>query len=92
MVRLVRIQRRYALSSGMLAGLAFTNTMIAASAAGVSWMIMEWFHGKPSALGVASGIVAGLVAITPAAGFVSAGGAIIIGLLVGVICCYAIRT
>ncbi len=80
-----------ALASGTLAGLAFTNTMIAASAAGVSWMIMEWIHGKPSALGVASGIVAGLVAITPAAGFVAPSGAIIIGLMVGVICCYGIR-
>ncbi|MGE4319044.1 MAG: ammonium transporter [Deferribacterales bacterium] len=80
-----------ALASGTLAGLAFTNTMIAASAAGVSWMIMEWIHGKPSALGVASGIVAGLVAITPAAGFVAPSGAIAIGLMVGVLCCYGIR-
>lgn len=80
-----------ALTSGLLAGVAFTNTMVAASAAGVSWMLMEWIHGKPSALGVASGIVAGLVAITPAAGFVSSTGAIIIGLAVGVICCYSIK-
>jgi Amt family ammonium transporter len=80
-----------ALGSGLLAGAAFANTMIAASAAGVSWMLIEWTHGKPSALGVASGIVAGLVAITPAAGFVAPWGALVLGLLVGVICCYAIR-
>ncbi|WP_303852021.1 ammonium transporter [Seleniivibrio woodruffii] len=80
-----------ALASNALAGVAFANTMIAASAAGVSWMLIEWTHGKPSALGVASGIVAGLVAITPAAGFVAPWGALVLGLLVGVLCCYAIR-
>ncbi|MCD8554896.1 ammonium transporter [Seleniivibrio sp.] len=80
-----------ALGSNVLAGLAFANTMIAASAAGVSWMLIEWTHGKPSALGVASGIVAGLVAITPAAGFVAPWGALVLGLLVGVLCCYAVR-
>jgi Amt family ammonium transporter len=80
-----------ALGANVLAGLAFANTMIAAAAAGVSWMLIEWTHGKPSALGVASGIVAGLVAITPAAGFVAPWGALVLGLLVGVLCCYAIR-
>jgi len=70
-----------------LAGLAFTTTTIAPAAAGLSWMIAEWIHsGKPSALGFGSGIVAGLVVITPAAGFVQPGAALIMGLLAGVIC------
>ncbi|WP_303851656.1 ammonium transporter [Seleniivibrio woodruffii] len=80
-----------ALGANALAGVAFANTMIAAAAAGVSWMLIEWMHGKPSALGVASGIVAGLVAITPAAGFLAPWGALVLGLLVGVVCCYAIK-
>lgn len=80
-----------ALTAGTLAGVAFTNTMVAAAAAGFSWMLTEWITGKPSALGVASGIVAGLVAVTPAAGFVSTSGALILGFLVGILCCYAIR-
>ncbi len=69
------------------AALAFLNTMIAAGAATLSWMFVEWFHkSKPSMLGAASGAVAGLVAITPACGFVGPMGAIIIGLLVSPIC------
>lgn len=69
------------------AALAFLNTMIAAGAATISWMFVEWFHkSKPSMLGAASGAVAGLVAITPACGFVGPMGAIIIGLLVSPIC------
>lgn len=80
-----------ALTAGTLAGVAFTNTMVAAAAAGFSWMLTEWVQGRPSALGVASGIVAGLVAITPAAGFVSTSGALILGFLVGILCCYSIR-
>jgi ammonium transporter, Amt family len=69
------------------AALAFLNTMIAASAATLSWMFVEWFHkSKPSMLGAASGAVAGLVAITPACGFVGPMAAIIIGLLVSPIC------
>jgi ammonium transporter, Amt family len=74
-------------AAGGLAGLAFTTTTIAPAAAGLSWMIAEWVHsGKPSALGFGSGVVAGLVVITPAAGFVQPGAAIIMGLLAGVIC------
>jgi Amt family ammonium transporter len=70
-----------------LAGLAFTTTTIAPAAAGLSWMIAEWIHsGKPSALGFGSGVVAGLVVITPAAGFVQPGAAIILGLVAGVVC------
>lgn len=80
-----------ALTSGSKAGLAFTNTHIAAAAASLSWMLAEWaHHGKPSALGAASGIVAGLVAITPAAGFVTPGWALVIGVIVGLLCYRAI--
>jgi Amt family ammonium transporter len=69
------------------AALAFINTMIATGAATISWMFVEWFgKSKPSMLGAASGAVAGLVAITPACGFVGPMGAIIIGLLVSPIC------
>ncbi len=69
------------------AALAFLNTMIATGAATLSWMFVEWFHkSKPSMLGAASGAVAGLVAITPACGFVGPMGAIVIGLLVSPIC------
>ncbi len=74
-------------AAGGLAGLALTTTTIAPAAAGLSWMIAEWFHGgKPSALGFGSGVVAGLVVITPAAGFVQPGAALIMGLLAGIIC------
>jgi len=74
-------------AAGGLAGLAFTTTTIAPAAAGLSWMIAEWVHaGKPSALGFGSGVVAGLVVITPAAGFVQPGAAIILGLVAGVVC------
>jgi Amt family ammonium transporter len=78
-------------AAGGLAGLAFTTTTVAPAAAGLSWMFAEWIHsGKPSALGFASGVVAGLVGITPAAGFVQPGAAIIIGLAVGLVCYGAI--
>ena len=74
-------------AAGGLGALAFTTTTIAPAAAGLSWMIAEWIHsGKPSALGFGSGVVAGLVVITPAAGFVQPGAALIMGLLAGVIC------
>ncbi len=69
------------------AGMAMAVTMIAAAAAALSWMFTEWsLRGKPSALGLISGAVAGLVAITPASGFVDPSGALIIGLVAGVIC------
>jgi len=69
------------------AGMAMLVTQIATAAAALSWMFAEWItHGKPSALGIASGVVAGLVAITPAAGTVGPMGALIIGLASGVIC------
>jgi ammonium transporter len=76
-----------AVQSGSLAVSAFTATQIAAAAAGLSWMLAEWLHrGKPTALGLASGIVAGLVAVTPASGFVYPAGGLAIGLLAGVVC------
>ncbi|MCS4285160.1 Amt family ammonium transporter [Pseudomonas sp. BIGb0278] len=69
------------------AGMAMLVTQIATAAAALGWMFAEWiFHGKPSALGIASGVVAGLVAITPAAGTVGPMGALVIGLASGVIC------
>jgi ammonium transporter, Amt family len=74
-------------AAGGLAGLAFATTTIAPAAAGLSWMIAEWIHsGKPSALGFGSGVVAGLVVITPAAGFVEPGAALIMGIIAGVVC------
>jgi Amt family ammonium transporter len=76
-----------ALASNANATLAFFNTHIAAGAAAVSWALVEKIkQGKPTALGVASGLVAGLVVITPAAGFVSPMGATIMGLAAGVVC------
>ena len=71
---------------------AFLNTFIAAAAAGLAWVAVEWVRdGHPTNLGAASGIVAGLVAITPAAGFVSGASPIFIGLIAGVVCCYAVK-
>lgn len=67
-----------------IAGLAFINTVAATAAAVLSWSAIEWIHrGKPSCLGACSGVIAGLVGITPAAGFVGVGGALLIGLICG---------
>lgn len=75
-----------ALSASGLAGAAFINTNTATAVAAVAWMFTEWMHSKkPTVLGLASGAVAGLVAITPAAGFVNITGAIIIGVAAGVV-------
>lgn len=69
------------------AGMAMLVTQIATAAAALGWMFAEWItHGKPSALGIASGVVAGLVAVTPAAGTVGPMGALVIGLVSGVVC------
>ncbi len=74
------------------AGLAFINTLIAAAAATMSWTFGEWMSkGKPSMLGAASGAVAGLVAITPACGYVGVTGGLIIGLLAGVVCLWGVN-
>jgi Amt family ammonium transporter len=76
-----------AVASDGRAGMAFAATQIATAAAALSWMFVEWaVKGKPSVLGIASGAVAGLVAITPASGFVGPNAAVIIGLAAGVIC------
>ena len=75
-----------------LAALAFGNTMTATAAAALSWTFMEWIlKGKPSMLGAASGAVSGLVAITPACGWVGIGGALIIGLLAGMVCLWGVN-
>jgi Amt family ammonium transporter len=80
-----------ALSSGSLATSAFVNTHFAAAAAALSWAAAEWIRaGKPSALGAISGSVAGLVAITPAAGFVQPMSAILIGLIAGAFCYFMV--
>ena len=80
-----------ALAANGLAGSAFLATNTAAAASALSWMVAEWaHHGKPTALGAASGAVAGLVAITPASGFVGPVPSILIGLGSGVICYLAI--
>ncbi|MDH4149203.1 MAG: ammonium transporter [Betaproteobacteria bacterium] len=74
------------------ATLALVNTLLATAAATMSWMIFEWMlKGKPSMLGAASGAVAGLVAITPACGFVGPMGGIIIGLIAGVVCLWGVN-
>ncbi|MHB1358574.1 MAG: ammonium transporter [Rhodocyclaceae bacterium] len=80
------------LEANGLAALAMVNTLAATAAATLSWMVAEWlFKGKPSMLGAASGAVSGLVAITPACGFVGPMGAIIIGLLAGVLCLWGVN-
>jgi len=73
-----------------LAGAAMTNTQVATAAAALAWMVVEWFdRKKPGMLGLASGAVAGLVAVTPASGFVNPVGALVIGLAAGVGCYYS---
>ncbi len=80
-----------ALTSGGLAGMAMINTHLATSAAVVSWTLVEWLvKGKPSLLGAVSGAVAGLVAITPACGFVGVPGALVIGLAAGAVCYWGV--
>ncbi|OPZ55736.1 MAG: Ammonium transporter NrgA [Synergistetes bacterium ADurb.Bin520] len=81
-----------ALTSGALATSAFVVTHIATAAAALSWMFVEWSHrGKPTALGVVSGAVAGLVAITPGSGFVGPMSSIFIGLVAGGLCYIAVN-
>lgn len=80
-----------ALGANELAANAFVATQVAAAMAAVSWVVCEWLkNGKPTTLGAASGCVAGLVAITPAAGFVAPLPALCIGLLAGIICYFAV--
>ena len=81
-----------ALEANGTSALAFINTWLATAAATVSWVFAEWLiKGKPSMLGAASGAVAGLVAITPAAGFVGVVGALVLGLLAGVVCLWGVN-
>jgi Amt family ammonium transporter len=81
-----------ALEANGTAALAFVNTWLATAMAATSWMVAEWLvKGKPSMLGAASGAVSGLVAITPAAGFVGVVGALVIGLAAGVICLWGVN-
>jgi Amt family ammonium transporter len=80
-----------ALEANGSAALAFANTLMATAAAVMSWILAEWaLKGKPSMLGAASGAVAGLVAVTPAAGYIGVMGALIIGLIAGVICLWGV--
>jgi ammonium transporter, Amt family len=76
-----------AVSAGLQAGMAMTVTQIATAVAALTWMFVEWgMRGKPTVVGITTGAVAGLVAITPASGFVGPTGAIIIGLAAGALC------
>jgi Amt family ammonium transporter len=79
------------LAADGLAGSAFLVTHVATAMAALTWALMDWiFHRTPSTIGIATGAVAGLVAITPAAGFVGIGGAIAIGLIVSLVCFFAV--
>jgi ammonium transporter, Amt family len=81
-----------ALAANGIAVQAFMNTFLAGAAAGLAWLIVEWLRdGHPTNLGAASGIVAGLVAITPAAGYVSGAAPLFVGAIAGAVCCYAVR-
>ena len=80
------------LEANGVAGLALVNTWVATAAATFTWLLAEWgLKGKPSLLGAISGAVAGLVAITPAAGYVGVGGAMIIGGIAGVVCLWGVH-
>jgi Amt family ammonium transporter len=75
------------------AALAMTNSFVATAAAALSWMFVEWMvKGKPSLLGALSGCIAGLVAVTPAAGFSGPMGALVLGLIVGAVCLFFVTT
>ncbi len=79
-------------AANIIAVSAFINTNTAAAAAGLTWMILDWFVNKvPTMLGVATGVVAGLVAVTPASGYVTPIAALIIGFLAGVICFFFVN-
>ncbi len=79
------------LEANGFAGLVFANTLLATAAAALAWMFMEWIiKGTPTMLGAASGAIAGLVAITPACGCIGPMGSIVLGLMAGVICLFAV--
>jgi len=80
-----------AVTAGMQAGMAMTVTQIATAVAAFTWMLVEWAaRGKPTVIGICSGAVAGLVAITPASGFVGPVGSMVIGIAAGVICYWGV--
>ncbi len=80
-----------AVTAGMQAGMAMTVTQIATAVAGFTWMLVEWMaRGKPTVIGICSGAVAGLVAITPASGFVGPVGSMAIGVAAGVLCYWGV--
>ena len=80
-----------AVTAGMQAGMAMTVTQIATAVAGFVWMLVEWAHrGKPTVIGLASGAVAGLVAITPASGYVGPIGSMVIGTAAGIVCYWGV--
>ena len=80
-----------AVTAGMQAGMAMTVTQIATAVAAFTWMLVEWIcRGKPTVIGICSGAVAGLVAITPASGFVGPIGAMVIGVAAGVLCYWGV--
>lgn len=79
-----------ALSAGTLASAAFVTTHLGAASAALGWTVMEWLHGKATVLGAISGAVAGLVVITPAAGFVTPGASLLMGFAGGVVCYYMV--
>ncbi len=80
-----------AVSAGVQAGMAMTVTQIATAVAALTWMFVEWaIRGKPTVIGICSGAVAGLVAITPASGFVGPSGAIAIGIAAGIVCYWGV--
>src|SRR6202165_2637447 len=80
-----------AVTAGMQAGMAMTVTQIATAVAALTWMFVEWaMRGKPTVIGICTGAVAGLVAITPASGFVGPVGAIVIGIAAGVFCYWGV--
>ncbi|MBZ9937958.1 ammonium transporter [Mesorhizobium sp. BR1-1-16] len=82
-----------ALSAGSVAGLATINTFVATAGAAIGWVFIEWIvRGKPSMLGAISGVVAGLVAVTPAAGFAGPVGAIILGFVAAIVCFFFVTT
>ncbi|HIQ28106.1 MAG TPA: ammonium transporter, partial [Sulfurovum sp.] len=80
-----------AFGANAIAGVAVLTTTIATAAGAVAWMLLEWFiYKKPTLLGIASGIIAGLVAITPAAGFVGIGGSFVIGIVGSIIAFFGV--
>jgi Amt family ammonium transporter len=78
------------LTADSLTAVAFVNTQVATASALLGWVIVEWIRGKPTMVGASSGAVAGLVAITPACGYITPGAAVILGLVAGAVCALAV--